>query len=804
MKTNGSTLLKNYFKIAFRVLYQNKIYTFINTFGLTIGLSCFILILLYLQNEMSYDNFHTKKDRIYRLVRKEIRNDKIQHKTGFPAPMADALRDELPEIVYLTRLGYGWGLSDVISYGNKQCRNNNHKCADNDIFKILDIPFLKGDPEIALVDPYGIVISDELAKKLFGENNPIGKIVKLGDNHTRDYKVTGVMKNYPKNSHLQMDYLTSFKWYYKTNPNSGNLSWGAWNYPIYILINNKSDIDKLEQKFPQFIKKYFGEEDNLIRNINLQPLTKIHVDLNPIAPLPTDINASHIFIFIGIDALLLIMACFNFVNLSMALATKREKEIGIRKVNGASKSQIILQFLSESVLLTTISILLAIPLTRVLLPMFNHLAGASLSFHIIQNLSFWISLILFALIIGIISGLYPALFVAKYKPIKILKGFSKNHLSKLSISIRNSFIVFQFIITIIFLIFTLIVYNQVDFLVHKNLGYDKDHLIIVPISHKTVLPNYALYKSKILKHSNIMNVSATSYIPTSRGYYQNTWWEGISKSKEYGEMMNWIPIDDDFLETISIPLVKGRNFSTQFQDKNYAYILNESAVKFIGWDNPLGKWLEIQNKGPVVGVVKDFHYKSLHEELKPMAFYFHPQLFEYLLIKINPLSIHNTIMFLEQKWKDIFPNRPFEFSFYDEEYNKMYRNEINIRSIVGFSALISVLISCLGLFGLSLFSINSRVKEISIRKIFGASILNILYFLDKEITRWVLLANLFAFPIAYIAIEKWLQNFAYRIELSIWPFLLVGLVALGIALLTVSWQVFRASTANPVEALKYE
>ena len=793
-------MLKNYLKIAYRNLLRFRGYTLINILGLSIGLSCCILILLFLKDELSYDRYHEKSDRIYRIVEEFSREGKPYFFPHTPAPLANTLGD-YPEVLEATRFSPGRG--DKIIYEDIQTRTNGFYLADPNVFEVFTIPLIEGNPENAIKDLYSVVISEDLARKCFGDENPTGRILQIGgEGYRQDYKVTGVFKNLPANSCLEFDCLASFEHNY-VKGNEGNLTWRAQNYTTFVLLQENSVPETLEAQLPQMVEKYRPDKDALNIKYHLQSLTKIHLDLNPSNRLPTESESTYVYIFAGVALLILLIACINFMNLATARSSMREKEVGLRKVIGARRSQLINQFLGESIILSMLAFLLSIPIVETLLPVFNQYAGKELSFLHGDNIPFLAGSFVLVLFIGILAGSYPALFLSSFNPATIIKGDMIGGKVSAKTGVRRMLIVIQFVISIIFIACTLVMHNQLQYIRNKNLGYDKDHLVVIPMHDRQIEQKYALYKTEILRNVNIIGTTATSYLPSERGYHQNVYFKGPAVGKLHG--ISWISADQDFIKTMGLEVSMGEDFPRDFlTDAGMTYILNESAVKQIGWENPLGEQMDIVGWGAVVGVIQDFHFESLHHQIQPMALCIYPELFQYFLVRIKSEDISGSLRFLKDQWTVMFPDQPFEYSFLDEDFDRIYKTEIRLGGIFNFITALALLVACLGLFGLVSFSTDRRTKEVGIRKVIGASALEIVGLLTKEYTKWILIANFFSWPVAWYAMNKWLQNFAYRIDLTIWPFLLSGLLALIIALLTVSWQAIRAAMANPVESLRYE
>jgi len=787
-------MLKNYLKIAFRNLLKYKVYSIINIFGLSVGLACCILIMLFIRDELNYDKFHKNADQIYRMVVEFKYRDRPDHFAHTPSPLAPALLNEFPEVLNAVR--FSRRSEVLITYKEKYFWEKGLMLADPSIFEVFTFPLVRGDPATALSDPNSIVITQRMAEKYFGDEDPIEKILKIGDEWVKDYRVSGILKNIPSNSQLQFDFLISFA------NKKGNIGWGQWNYSTYIQLPPNYPSFRLEDRLPDLVGKYMGEETRAGRILHLQPLTRIHLHSNLREDLPTNRELSHLYIFSGIALLILMLACINFVNLVTAHSTIREKEVGLRKVVGANRSQLILQFLGEAVLLSFFAFLLSFIFVEILLPIFNIISGKEMTFYLIHNFPFIITLIGLMFIVGILSGSYPAFVISRFQPVSILKkGFGEKTSVHPSIS-RKCLVVAQFAISIMFLFSTALMHQQLRYIRNKNLGYDKEHLVVLPIFYHDVQAKHELLKSEIMQSPLIVNATKTSYLPSQLTNYQNIWWEGLPEKNEY---ISWIGVDHDFIQTLGLRIKAGRDFSREYPtDQRGAYILNEAAVEMIGWESPVGKQFEIVDRGEVIGVINNFHFQSLHQKIQPLVLYIYPEIFRYMLVRIRAENISKSLQFLKQKWEKLFPGRLFEFSFFDEDFDRIYKTETRLAKTFNYITGLVILIACLGLFGLASFTTLRRTKEIGIRKVLGASVSAIVILLSKDFLKWVLVANLIAWPLAYFAMNKWLQNFAYRTNIGLSIFLLAAALVFVTALLTIIFQAIKAALANPVDSLRYE
>jgi len=786
-------MFKNYLKIALRNIRKHKGYSFINITGLAIGVAACLLLFLWVQDELSYDRYHEKADRIYRVISQYEAEGRTRQFALTSAPVGPSLVNEFPEIEKAVRFGRN---GFVVSYQNKRFQEEVY-FTDPEIFDVFTFPLVKGNPKNALKEPYSIVISEEMSRKYFGEDEPLGKIITLGEWH--DFKVAGVFKDIPQNSHFRFHFLGLFSDY--ASPHFDQ--WGISNYWTYILVSESFSPSEFEKKIPSFVEKYRGRELRYVYKTSypLQALTRIHLHSDLRGEIGPNSSIGTIYIFSAIAVFILLIACLNYINLSTARYAIRAKEVGLRKVVGATRPQLIKQFLGETFLFSFIALPLSVMLAELFLPLFNSLSGKKLAVHYFDNIFLVPGLAFIILCVGFASGIFPAFFISALKPVSALRGMLKAS-SKGSV-LRKTLIVSQFAISIIFLISTLVVLSQLNYMRNKNLGLDKEHVVTIPIYDKDALGKMETIKNEFLQNSSVLSVSISNFFPGEATWYQSYKYEGQSESEH--PMIRWFVVDHDFIETFGIELVAGRNFSKRYpSDVEHAYILNESAVKEIGWESPIGKELEIMNRGPVIGVVKDFHFRPLHQQIEPAALYICPKYFQYISARISPYDVSRSLDFLRAKWQALVPGQTFQYSFLDEDFDRLYRAEMRLSQIFTVVTFLAIFIACLGLFGLAAFEALQRTKEMGIRKVLGASAAGITVLLSKEFTKWVLLANIIAWPVAYYAMSRWLQNFAYRIHIGPWILILSAAVAFIVALLTVSYQAVKVSFANPADTLRYE
>jgi ABC-type antimicrobial peptide transport system permease subunit len=793
-------MLKNYLKIALRNIIRHKGYSFINIAGLAVGMACCFLIILWVQDELSYDKFHENAESICRVVGEEQYSDGSTDKFAVtPKALALALKEEYPEVINSTVISDRRG-SGLFKYGEKAFYERKIVYADEFFFSIFRFPFIKGDLKTALSNPYSVVITEGVANKYFGNEDPIGKT--LIYNNTYNLSVTGVLKNIPNNSHLQFDFFVPIKIQEDIYTSSGLIfqEWGSYGFYTFLQLQENIQSETLDKKITRYLDKRF--EDNNIA-LSLQPLTKIHLYSDLTADIGGRGDIKYVYIFSIIAFFVLIIACINFMNLATARSSMRAKEIGIRKVAGAYRSNLIKQFLGESIFISFIALVFAIVLVELFLPTFNNLSGKALTLSITGNIHIILALILITIITGLLSGSYPAFFLSSFKPITTLKGSTKR--AGKSISLRKILILFQFAITIILLVGTISVYKQLDYVRNRKLGYEKEHIVHMPLRGE-LSQKYESMKNYLLKNVDVLNVSIASALPTGSTLSTSGSldWEGKSPDDEI--LMNVVSVDHDYIDTFKMEIIQGRDFSKKFTtDASAGFILNEAAIKAMGIESPIGKRFSIwETRGNIIGVVKNYHFDSLHKEIEPLVLAILPDLYSHICVKIKSDSIPNTISELKTIWNKYFPGYPFEYHFLDESLDNLYRIEERIGTVFKYFTVIAIIISCLGLFGLASFTTEQRTKEIGIRKVLGATIPNILFLLTKDFTKWVLMANIIAWPVAYYAMNRWLQYFAYRTNIGLFTFILSAVLTIIIAFITVSYQSIKAALANPIEALRYE
>ncbi len=808
-------MYKNYLKIALRNLVKHKGYSAINIIGFSIGMACSILIALFIFDELSFDRHNEKADRIYRVGAK-FGVDRF--KIAFTAPpMAEAMMDDFPEIEYAVRMSL-WPRNVIVSNSDKRFVEKKIIYADSSIFNVFTIPLIHGDPNTALRDPRTILLTESIARKYYGDQDPMGKFLTIGKENT-PYIITGIVKDCNPKSHFQYDFIVSLS----TSENSYSDGWMGHTYFTYIVMKENSVPSQLELKFPEFIKRHYGpqflqkngmEYDEHLKdeknyyNYWLQPLMDIHLASEGNDMLSVKGDIFFVYVLSIIAAFILLIACINFMNLSTARYTKRSKEVGMRKVLGSSRRQLIRQFITESVILSLSSLIIAVIFINAILPGFNGFTEKVLVFNIMDNGYIFPGLILFTLVVGMIAGSYPAFFLSSFSPISVLKGAVKQRAGS-NILVRRILVVFQFTISIVILIGTFVVYDQLTYMRDVKLGFNRDNIVIVHRS-RALGEKFEAFKQELLNSQAVLGVSNTESLP-GRHFNPNSHnLEGRPKAEQ--KVLWTMYGDHEFAELYNLQLSEGRYFSKDISSDQNAVVINETAVEFLGLTEPLGKRFHKDfgeyREGDfvtVIGVVKDINFQSLHEEIKPMIIRNSANIIaNYTSIKIKGGYIRETLSMIEDKWNELTGEEPFQYTFFDDDLNNLYRNEQKTGSVFTVFSALAIFIACLGLFGLISFNAEQRTKEIGIRKTLGAKVSTIIMLLSKEITILVLISAVIASPFAFFGMYNWLQNFAYRTSIHPLVFLSTALLTLLIALITIVFQAYKAARANPVKSLKYE
>jgi putative ABC transport system permease protein len=811
-------MIKNYLRSAWRNITRHKFISFINIFGLTTGLTCCLLILAYIINELSYDKFNANADRTYRVTRIFYSGPNVEslHLSSIAPPFGPLLQNAFPDIQKMTRV-LPSGVT-VLHYKEKLFNEKNAFFADENFFSVFSLNVLKGDRRTALNDPYNIMMTEEVAKKYFGDQDPINKTILL-DNTKHEYKVTGIFKPFPSNSHMHPDILMSFNTLRDSaiyGEKQLETNFGNNSFYTYLLLPKNYNADMISGQLSAFLDKYVhmqGMPPNLktsqVTKLTIQKLTDIHLRSHLDDEIEENGDISRVYIFSVIAVFILLIACINYMNLSTARSALRAKEIGIRKVIGAQRKEIIRQFLSESVLVTWIALLFALAFTWLLVPFINHLSGLDLAFSSLFRYQIITVILLLPFVIGLISGIYPAMFMSSFIPVKVLKGVLK--VGSGGISFRKILVVLQFSISIMLIIATTVVFEQLHFIQQKSLGFNKDH--IINMAYVGSLTNqFESFRHELLKNPAVKEIGRSSRIPSGRLLDdQNAQVMQGGKLAPIKIDLKYITTDYGFIPTYGMQMAAGRNFSREYITDTANYIINETAVQQLGWktsQNAIGKDISYGNvKGKVIGVVHDFHFESLHQKIIPLLFQLPAPKNGYygvISVKINGNNIPSAISTIKDTWQLYLPNVPFDYTFLDEKFQKLYNSEQQQGSLFTIFSCLAIFIACLGLLGLSAFTISQRVKEIGVRKVLGASVPQIVAELSKDFLKLVLIAAVIALPVAGILMHKWLLDFAFRIDLNWWVFLMAGVIALIIAFVTISFQSIKAAVANPVKSLRSE
>ena len=798
-------MIRNYIKIALRNLIRNKGYSLINIGGLAIGLACCIAIGLYIWDEYSYDRFHTYHDNIYRVVEQQNQAGTLYDIAVTPGPLAPVLKADFAEIRQTCRMGMKWS-GDVLQFGEKTVEPEEIFVVDNSFFSLFDFKLILGNPKKALLNPDDIVISEKMAARIFGLGwQRSGKLLGQQIQHSNGRVLTlaGVAKNPPANSHIQFDVLLSLR-FEELNSKDILYNWNSNNYHTYILIHPEANAMALEQKLFNHLNKY--EKRTVKSTLSLQPLSDIylHSDFDFHTDWSKRSDIIYVKIFLVVGTIVLLIGLFNFINLSTARAMSRAKEVGVRKVIGAIHKQLITQFLSETLIMTALAVCLALFFLQLFLPLLNDIAGKSLIVPF-NELSFQFALLGFTLIVSVLAGIYPAFYLSGFKPAKVLKGFFVTRSGQF---FRQSLVVSQFTFSVILIIGTLVIYKQLAFLQNKNLGFDQNQLMYLHLK-KEVRP-YALLMKNDLENETCIAAAATTStnlvdVSTST---DDLHWEGQDPEDKF--LLTHVNIDPDFLSTTGMTLAAGRNFKFAIpSDTSSAYLINETAAKRMGWtpDQAIGKELTFWTdyKGFVIGVVKDFHFRPMTTAIEPCLFRYWPrQSNSGLFVKVKANQIQQAISVIAKFYKKYDPKTTPHYEFVDQALENQYRMQQNTARIVLYFSILAIVVSCLGLFGLATYTAEQRTKEIGVRKVLGASVASIVNLLSTQFLKLVLIAILVASPIAWWSMNQWLKDFAYKIGIEWWMFVLSGLTAISISLLTVSVQSIKAALMNPVKSLRSE
>ena len=793
-------MLRNYFKTTYRYLKEHKLFTFINLFGLATALCAAYFAILYINFELSYDSFNVNKDRIYRISTDVMTAQGINRETS-AAPLANALETTFPEVEKSARVFLDYY---IVQKDNDLANEETLAYADPAVFSIFSFPLLKGNAATVFNAPYNMVLSETAAKKYFGTTDCIGKTLTLDGHITA--AVTGIMKDIPRNSHFRTDILLSMSSLIYEG-SSWMTTWGRFGFSTYVLLKEHAGIAQLEKKFPAFVKQHPLKEKTAYKLI-AEPLQGLYLhgsQRGNKAGATVSGNEKNIYIFSVVAVFVLLIACFNFINLTTAFSLKRAKEIGVRKVAGATRKQLIIQFLADSVTLSVLAFFVSLLLCTILLPWFNTLAGKAISTGLQEHVDYILKFFALTISVGLLSGLYPAFFLSSFQPAISLKG---NSTQSKGAYLRKSLVVFQFTISIVLIIATVIVFRQLNFMQNEELGFNKEHNLVIDYHYDERITNHAdAVKARLMEVPGVSAASLASCIPGRPNKTFLTTFETADNRTTDLQADGWYA-DDDFLHQYGIKVIAGRGFSKNYADSFGNMVLNEAAVKKLGFSNPqdaIGKrTMRNGNTGVIIGVVKDFHFHSAHEAVQPLTIQLGRGFFTFLTLTIKNADPLATVSQLQKKWKQIAPGLPMIYYFADETYNAQYAAEKRFGQLFTCFALLAIIISCLGLLGLVSFNTAQRTKEIGIRKVLGASVPGIVQLLSKDFLKLILIAFVIAIPVALYFMQRWLEGFAYRVQVSWWIFLVAGAIAFFIAMITISFQSIKAAIANPVKSLRTE
>lgn len=803
-------MIKNYLKIALRNLARHKGISFINIFGLAISFACCLLIVLFIRHELSYDKYHKDAGQVYRVVKDFVNDDgtTLPDATTPPA-LAPAMQTGIPEIAKVTRVFPGWGRKYLVQYGNKRFIEEKVYRVDSSFFDVFTFPFIRGDKNNALKDISSVILTETTARKYFGNDDPMGKILRT---ELGELKVTGILKDVPENTHFHFDFLVSIR----KIAGSIDTDWGFYNFYTYIKLKDNTSIASVDPKIQALYKANNDDGTNIFYS---QPLTGIHLTSNLKWELEPNSDKLYTYIFSIIGLFIILIAGINYVNLCTARSSLRAKEIGVRKVTGAFRLSLIKQFLLESVIIVLVALIVAFIFAGLLLPVINQLTQKNFSFSDFVKPGLLATVFGTAILIGLIAGIFPALYLSSFKPVIVLKGLNVS--GKNIFNLRKVLVVVQFIISVTLITGTLIVLKQFRFIQNAKLGLDKEEVLLVQgVGQMPSAASYEGLKNELLKLPEVKKMAGADGIVGGQN-----WTNGMRfKGSENEQLVNFLTVGYDFIDVMGMEIKEGRSFSRLFpgdtlQDgqpgtterQSGSIILNETAVKQLGVPSPvIGQqivWAEDEDTTYnviLVGVVKDFHFTSMRNEIKPFAFVMNPRREGIFTVKLASANIRNSIASIEKIWNRFSPDRPFQYSFLDETYSRLYQSEERFNRVFLCITALAIIIACMGLFGLTAFMIEQRTKEIGIRKVIGASVTNIVTLLSKDFVRLVLIAFIIAVPVAWYFMNKWLQDFAYRVEIGWWIFGVAGLLAVCIALFTVSFQAIKAAIANPVKSLRTE
>lgn len=807
-------MFRNYIKTAFRNLVKSKFYTTLNIVGLAVGIATCLLILLYVSDELNFDRYNTNAERIYR-VNNEIKfGDNHFDLAVVPALMGTTMVKEMPEVEQYTRLQWHGGL--LIKKGNENLKEDRVAWGDSTLFDVFTLPMLAGDPHTALKEPHSLVLTEKIARKYFNTVDVVGKEMIIND--SQNYKITAVIKDIPTQSHFNFDIFVATT----ENPGSRDDNWLSENWNTYVLLKKNTDLNKVNTEINSMLERYAGPQLQGVTHVpldqfkksggylraSLTPLTDIHLYSNKTAELDGNGNVQFVYIFSAIALFILLIACVNFMNLSTARSFNRAKEVGVRKVLGSLRKNLIQQFLTESILISFIALIFAILIAWALLPYFNRLSDKSILVNTIFQPKMIISLVSLMLIVGLLAGSYPAFFLSSFQPIAVLKGklatgFKKSWL-------RNALVIFQFVITIILIIGTIVIFNQLNYIRAKDIGFNRNQVLVINQTY-TLGDKATTFKNELSSIPGVLGVTMTSYLPTNFYRNNNAFFTSPALDPKSAISMQMWDVDENYIPTLGMKIMEGRNFSQQYLTDSTGIIINEAAAKFLNTKDLLNKKLysitdfktKQLNEFHIVGVVKNFNFSSLRDLITPLALNLGKNNGN-ISVRVDASNLTSVISGIKAKWKTLAAGQPFDYNFMDDQFNKLYSSEQQVGRISITFSLLAIVIACLGLFGLVTYAAEQRTKEIGIRKVLGANVPVIVSMIVRDFLKLVIIASVIAFPIAWWGMNKWLLNFAYRVNIGWWIFLIAALFAVAVTLVTISYQAIKAAVANPTKSLRSE
>ncbi len=809
-------MLKHYLKITFRNFIRHAAYSLINISGLTVGITCCILILAFVGYEFSFDRYHENADNIYRILSETTINGVVSESATCPMLVAPTLVNDFPEVLNAARISPTVKRSFI--YEDKQFFESNVYYADQSIFEVFSFKLIEGNPETALESPFTMVITESTARKYFGNESPVGKIMNWDNKF--DYAITGVVKDPPPNSHFTFSVLASFNTYFKYDPRLAEYWWG-WNVPTYILLQDGTDYKKFENKFELFNQRYLGdvlEERGIQLNNRLEPLERIHLYTTVGGGPGQKRSITTVYSFLSIAFIILVIACVNYINLTTTRFSSRTKETGVRKIVGADRKTLIIQCLSESALFGFVSLFIAIIIALLLLPHFNNLADRDIGINYIQLPMMAVGLVIILLFITAIAGIYPSIILSSFSPVAVLKN--EIITSKGSSFFRSVLVVFQFSISIFLIIFTLVILKQNSYMKNKDLGFDKHNILVIALQNEPVRLSLESFKDEILKMNGVVSAGASSMVPAEMYLFNtNVYPEGFTEDQTI-TIQNFL-VDYGYFNVLNIEILNGKGFQRDFiSDHKNGVVINEKTAETFNWENPVGRKLNVVSslennqvtttQFEVIGVCKDFHNRSLYTEIAPLFINYISNegpienRARRLAVKLEGENLPEILEHIEKTWKKFYPEIPYYSFFLDEFYDNQHRAEGRLSRIFSLFALLSVTIACLGLYGLAVYTTKQRTKEIGIRKVMGSTAGGVVLLISRKYIQLIGISNLIAWPAAYLIIKKWLQNYPYATELTLYPFLITTFVTLLLAFLTVAYQSGKAALINPAETLKYE